>query len=132
MVRKNTKTLFAHNIFLFVCFDRATWLVGSQFPDQELNPWPLKRKLGVLTTGPPGKTLTIIFLNHIFPEMWVQTTFRQIIEKQEHKKPLEQNKEPKGVESDMQSCFSAHYQRRVTRNPNFVIPDAIHGVGLPW
>ena len=48
------------------------------------------------------------FFNHIFPEMWVQTTFRQIIEKQEHDKPLEQNKESKGVESDMQSCFSAH------------------------
>ena len=29
--------------------------VGSQFPNQELNPSPLHWKHGVLSTGPPGK-----------------------------------------------------------------------------
>ena len=32
------------------------WHVGSQFPDQELNPYHLQRKRRVLTTGPPGKS----------------------------------------------------------------------------
>ena len=30
------------------------WHVGFQFPDQGLNPWPLP--VGVLITGPPGKS----------------------------------------------------------------------------
>ena len=41
--------------FLFLC--RAVWPEGSQFPDQGLNPCPLKWKYGALTTGSPGKPL---------------------------------------------------------------------------
>ena len=33
------------------------WHVGSQFPDQGLNLSSLQWKLGVLTTGLPGKSL---------------------------------------------------------------------------
>ena len=39
------------SFFLFGCLAR---LVGSQFPDERSNLCPLQRKLGVLTTGPPG------------------------------------------------------------------------------
>ena len=40
---------------LFILF-LATRHVGLQFPDQGLNPLPLKWKCRVLTTGPPGKS----------------------------------------------------------------------------
>ena len=36
--------------------------VGSQFPDQGLNPCPLHWEHGVLTTGPPGKSLLLLLL----------------------------------------------------------------------
>ena len=45
--------------FFFVC--HTAWHVGSQFPDQGLNPRPLKWKHGVLTTGPPGMSLKLPF-----------------------------------------------------------------------
>ena len=35
----------------------ATRYAGSQFPDQVSNPCLLQWKHGVLTTGPPGKSL---------------------------------------------------------------------------
>ena len=34
---------------------------GIQFPDQGLNPSPLHWELGVLATGPPGKSLFLYF-----------------------------------------------------------------------
>ena len=40
--------------FKFGCI---MWHVESQFPDQGSNPWPLYWKLGVLTSGLPGKSL---------------------------------------------------------------------------
>ena len=50
--------------------------VGSQFPDQGSNLRPLQWKHGVLTTGPPGKSLeeVLFFLTpHIFvtPFKWM-------------------------------------------------------------
>ena len=45
-------------LFFFGC---AMWYVGSYFPDQGLNPCPLHLKGRVLTTGPPGKSLTLSF-----------------------------------------------------------------------
>ena len=36
---------------------------GIQFPDQGLNPSPLHWELGVLATGPPGKSLFLHFLS---------------------------------------------------------------------
>ena len=47
---------------LLVCFSfnfygYTTKHAGSYFPAQELNPWPLQRKLGALTPGQPGKSL---------------------------------------------------------------------------
>ena len=41
---------------LAVLFDRTKWHVGSKFPNQVSNPHLLQWKLGVLTTGPPGKS----------------------------------------------------------------------------
>ena len=46
-------------VFFFLA--TATRHVGSQFPDQGLNLCPLQWKCGVLTTGPPGKSLTGVF-----------------------------------------------------------------------
>ena len=42
---------------LFFLLGRALWHAGSQFPDQGSNPYPLQWNNGVLTTGPPGKSL---------------------------------------------------------------------------
>ena len=39
----------------------AVWLVGSQFPDQELNLCSLQWKHGVLSTVPPRNSLTFTF-----------------------------------------------------------------------
>ena len=41
---------------LFLCFGRAAWLVGFEFPDQGKNPGLRQGELGVLTTGPPGNS----------------------------------------------------------------------------
>ena len=35
---------------------------GILFPDQGLNPGPLHWELGVLATGPPGKSLKFLFI----------------------------------------------------------------------
>jgi len=35
--------------------------MGSQFPAQGSNPGPLHRELGVLATGPPGKSPNVYF-----------------------------------------------------------------------
>ena len=40
--------------FFFGC---AAQHVGAQFPEQGWNPCPLKWKRGVLTTGPPGRSM---------------------------------------------------------------------------
>ena len=62
-----------HCLHLFFFFlDHATWHVGLYFFDRGLNPHPLHQKPGVLTTGPPRKsllgtvmrTLTISFRTH--------------------------------------------------------------------
>ena len=39
-------------------FGLATWLVGPQLPDQGSHPKPPQGEHGVLTTGPPGNSLT--------------------------------------------------------------------------
>ena len=44
-------------LFNFYFFDHATQHVRSQLPNQGSNPHYLKRRRGVLTTGPPGKSL---------------------------------------------------------------------------
>ena len=51
--------LFYLFIYFFGCTVRH---LGSHFPDQGLNPCPVQWKHGVLTTGPPGKSSTILFL----------------------------------------------------------------------
>ena len=43
--------------FYFYFFGCASRRAGSYFPDQALNLCPLQWKRGVLTTGPPGKSL---------------------------------------------------------------------------
>ena len=53
---------FLQFFFFFHC---TTWHVGSQFPDQGLNPWPLQWKHGVVTTGALGKSLQ--FCGFLFP-----------------------------------------------------------------
>ena len=52
----------SHILFLFL-FGCTAWHAGSWFPDQGLNPCPLQWKWGVLITGPPGKSLNILYLN---------------------------------------------------------------------
>ena len=44
----------------------ATQHVGSQFPNQGLNPYPLQGKQEILTTGLPGKSLKAYFVKYIF------------------------------------------------------------------
>ena len=46
--------LFYFTVFFW--FGYATWFVGSQFPDQGLNPCPLQWKRRVLTTRSPGNS----------------------------------------------------------------------------
>ena len=63
---KQTRDLFSkmkslqHHIFSFLFFS-FYWLhhvfAGSYFPDQGSNPCSLQWKHGILTTGPPGKSL---------------------------------------------------------------------------
>ena len=50
-------------IYLLVLFwpHCMAWHVGPSFPNQGLNPRPLQWKFGLLTTGPPGKSLSTIF-----------------------------------------------------------------------
>ena len=49
-------------LFYFILFfGHATWLVGSSFPDQGLNPGLQQWKLGVLTTGLPGNSQSQFF-----------------------------------------------------------------------
>ena len=58
-------SLFPKLVLVFlkkVFFDRAARHVGSLFPYQGLNLCPLHWKGGVLTTGPPGKSLSWLFL----------------------------------------------------------------------
>ena len=51
-------------VFLFLCFGDFLFghvmrHVGSQFPDQRWNLCPLQWKHGFLTSGPPGKSLSV-------------------------------------------------------------------------
>ena len=62
--------LFSLGISSFFFFFGLTLrLVGSQFPDQGLNPCPLHWKCGVLTTGSPGNSLGISSLNKTSPSL---------------------------------------------------------------
>ena len=45
----------------FFFLSHAARHVRSQLPDQGSNPRPLHWKCEVLTTGPPGKSLTVLF-----------------------------------------------------------------------
>ena len=49
-------------------FDCMVWHMGSQFPDQALNPCPLQWKHKVPTPGLPVKSLCI--LKHIYSPNW--------------------------------------------------------------
>ena len=49
-------------LLFILFFGRAARHVGSQFPDQGLNPRPLQWKRRVLTTGPPGKSLIQLYI----------------------------------------------------------------------
>ena len=44
------------SLSLFFSFSYAVWYVGSKFPNQRSNPHSQHWKLGVLTTGLPGKS----------------------------------------------------------------------------
>ena len=66
------KTIFSVQNFLIFCsfvfyvliiFIHTSRLVGSQFSDQGLTLYPLRWKLGVLTTGLPGKSPIVLFLS---------------------------------------------------------------------
>ena len=46
---------------MFAFCGHATWLIGFQFPNQELNPGAQQWKCGILTTGPPGNTPPSLF-----------------------------------------------------------------------
>ena len=60
--------IFIIIIFIFFFLGYISWLAGSQFPDQELNPgqqqW--KSHQGI----PPGNLLGFIFLSFFFFLMW--------------------------------------------------------------
>ena len=40
----------------------TVWHVGSEFPNQRSNSCSMRWKLSILTTGPPGKSLSHCFL----------------------------------------------------------------------
>ena len=61
-VLNSNSSKFLHEHFLFFqfyFFNHTVWHVGSQFPDQGQNLYPLHWKHGVLTSGPPGKSPTL-------------------------------------------------------------------------
>ena len=60
-VAPNTWGKKTQPLAFFSFFGCATRLVGSQLPDQGLNPGPWQRTRRVLTTGPPGKSPIGIF-----------------------------------------------------------------------
>ena len=53
--------------FFSFFFGWAMRLMGSQFPDQGSNPYPLQWKHGALTTGPPGN-----FLQQDFKQVFIE------------------------------------------------------------
>ena len=53
----------------FFSFSYAMWYVGSKFPNQRLNPHSQRWKLGVLTTGLPGKSRG--FISNVSPVLLV-------------------------------------------------------------
>ena len=56
----NNSAYYMRVIDLFI-FGRSAQHAGSQFPHQGLNPRPLQWKSGVLTTGPPRKSLYVCY-----------------------------------------------------------------------
>ena len=50
-------------LFYLLIYAHVTWHSRSQFPDQGQNLKPLHWKLGILITGPPGKSLHMNFQN---------------------------------------------------------------------
>ena len=54
--------IFAYLAFSFLAVPRGVW----DFPDQGWNSWPLQWELGVLTTGPPGKSSSTFFFSSVF------------------------------------------------------------------
>ena len=63
---------------LVICFTHlflaAPWSMRN-FPDQGLNLFPLQLKLGVLTTGPPGKSQLASILNLLSFNVVISTWF---------------------------------------------------------
>ena len=53
----------------FLFFDHTAWHVGSQFPNQVLNPGPLQWKSRILTTRLPGKSFFpfLLSIKIVFP-----------------------------------------------------------------
>ena len=60
---------FYHFIYLF---GWTTMCKGSQFPHQRVNPCTLQQTYGVLTTGPPGKSLSkcLLNVNYLWKVCW--------------------------------------------------------------
>ena len=54
-------SLLSFFLKLFIFLSHAIWHVGSLFPNQGLNPWPLYWKHRVLTIGPPKKSTPFLF-----------------------------------------------------------------------
>ena len=70
----------------WLCFGCTARHMGSDFPNQEWNPWPLQWKHGLLTSGPPGKAPQGRYFYVIYrlvaqrlkclpapPETWIQS-----------------------------------------------------------
>ena len=62
MKTNNMKAVLNESLPTFL----ATQHVGSQFPNQGLNPYPLQGKQDILTIGLPGKSLKAYFVKYIF------------------------------------------------------------------
>lgn len=54
-------------IITFFFFGLTTWLAGSEFPCQGLNPCSLKWNLEFLTSGPSGYFPSFTFSQHLSP-----------------------------------------------------------------
>ena len=76
-----TKVVNLFSTFFFSFFKKTfgctTQHAGSQFPDQGSNPHPLQWNRGLLTTGPPGKSL--ISLGISIPSLAFNSAYMSLI-----------------------------------------------------
>ena len=64
-------------VYLFICYTARH--VGSWFPNQGSNPCPMHWEHGVLTTGPPGKSLCVVFFFFFLLNLFIIYLFLAVL-----------------------------------------------------